>query len=105
MFGFFVNNEFKSFWSNKIGDIFSDLTCMKMNWPKEATTLVFYPSLKESDLQNAVASIDKVEVYSVSQNETGVDEEGNPIFEEVKTLTKTINSDKFVVNGMMLIPC
>jgi hypothetical protein len=105
MFGFFVNGEFKGFWSNRVGDIFADLTCLKMGWSKELTTLVYYPDLKEHELEKAVATVDKVDVYVSAQNQTGEDEEGNPIFEESQTLVKSINSDKFVVNGMMLIPC
>lgn len=105
MFGFFVSGEFKGFWSNRVGDIFCDLTCIKMQWAKESTTLVFYPNLKEHELQNAVASIDDVKVYNKEQNETGVDEQGNPTFEEKSVLVKTISADKFMVNGLMLIPC
>lgn len=105
MFGFFVNGEFKGFWSNKVGDIFCDLTCQKMGWAKELTTLAYYPNLKESELKHAEPTVDDVKVYSVSQEQTGEDEEGNPILEENKTLVKTIQSDKFMVNGLMLIPC
>jgi hypothetical protein len=105
MFGIFLNNEFKGFWSNRPGDIFIDLTCKKMSWPKELTSLVYYPSLREHELQNAEASLDDVKVYREESNQTGEDEEGNPIYENEKVLVKTIDSDKFVVNGLMLIPC
>jgi hypothetical protein len=105
MFGFFVSGEFKGFWSNSIGDIFFDLTCLKMGWDKSVTSMVYYPSLKESDLQNAVASLSDVNVYEKHQEQTGVDENDQPIIEEVTTLIKTIQADTFVTNGIIIIPC
>lgn len=105
MFGFFVSGEFKGFWSNSIGDVFCDLTCMKMQWAKESTTLVYYPALKDSELSSAVATVDSVSIYREVTNEVGVDENDQPILETTQELVKTIQSDKFMVNGLMLIPC
>lgn len=105
MFGFFVSGEFKGFWSNSIGDVFCDLTCMKMQWSKESTTLVYYPSLNGAEIYNSVPTIDSVDVMQEVTNEIGVDENDQPIFETSQVLVRTIQSDKFMVNGLMLIPC
>jgi hypothetical protein len=96
MFGFFVGGEFKGFWSNSVGDVFADLTCSRMNWSKVDVTLVYYPSLGEGELDGAEASVDSVKVY---RKESGEDQE------ELKILVKEIQSDKFMVGGLMLIPC
>jgi hypothetical protein len=105
MFGFFVNHEFKGFWSNQPGDIFFDLTCLKMQWPKEATTLVYFPGLLESELKDALATPDKCQGFKSELQEIGQDEEGNTLTEEVKILNREIVADKFVINGIIIIPC
>jgi hypothetical protein len=104
MFAFFVNNEFKDFWSNKVGDKFFDLTCAKMKWPLSATTLVYYPDLSESDLKNAEPTIDEVKVYREETIE-GEGGEGETVYSTQKVLVKTIQGDKFVLNGVILKPC
>lgn len=45
MFAFFINGEFKSFWSNDIGDIFFDATCKSMKWDSSVVDLVHYTNL------------------------------------------------------------
>jgi hypothetical protein len=105
MFGLFVSGEFKGFWSNSVGDIFFDATCINMQWDKSLTSMVYYPSLKDSELQHAVASLSDVKVYEKHQEQNGVDENDQPIIEEVATLIKTIQADTFVTNGITIIPC
>jgi len=110
MFGFFVNNEFKGFWSNQVGDIFFDNTCNKMEWDKSQTVMVRYNGMKESEIENALVSPSEAQIRTKSFNEVDsgeVDGEGNPILiqEEVFTVVKTIQADLFVNNGVMLINC
>lgn len=105
MFGFFVNDEFKGFWCNRPGDMFVDLTCQKLNWPKQQTTVVYYPDLKDSELQHAQPSTSKVDIYQEIMVENGVDENQQPIMETSLVLVKSINADSFMVNGIMIIPC
>jgi len=105
MFGFFVSSEFVGFWSNKVGDIFFDLTVFSMKWEKSSVSVVYYPNLQESEIQHAVASLSDVKVYEKHQEQTGVDENDQPITEEVTTLIKTIQADTFVTNGLIIIPC
>jgi hypothetical protein len=104
MFAFFVNNEFKGFWSNKASDKFFDLTCSKMKWALSATTLVYYSDLSESDLTHAEPNEESVKVYREETIE-GEGGEGEPVLSKQKVLVKTIQGDKFVLNGVILKPC
>jgi hypothetical protein len=104
MFGFFLNGEFQGFWSNKVGDKFFDLTCAKMKWPLSATTLVYYSDLSESDLTHAEPTEDSVKVYREETIE-GEGGEGEAVYSTQKVLVKTIQGDKFVLNGVILKPC
>jgi hypothetical protein len=85
MFAFFVSGEFKGYWHNQPGDKFFDVTCEVMLWPKSLTSLVYYPKMKESDLAESTPGLESLEIK-------GDD-------------SKKIIADKFVISGMMLIPC
>lgn len=105
MFAFFVNGQFKGFWTNKVGDKFADLTITKMKWPKNSTSLVFYQGLNGSEIKNCEPTLNGVDVIKDEVNEIGVDENDQPILETSEILVRSIQSDKFMIDGLMLIPC
>lgn len=112
MFGFFVNDEFKGFWSNNVGDIFFQATCKSLNWVESQVTLVHYPGLKQSQLEFCEALKSDCKVYKKVQTEvtvTELDEDGNEVtrteIQEEIVLDRVINADTFVLNGLILIPC
>jgi hypothetical protein len=104
MFGFFVNGNFKGFWSNKVNDKFADLTIQKMKWVPSSVTLVYYQGLQESELRNTEASIDEVKIYR-DETVEGIGGEGESVYTTQKVLIKTIESDKFMINGVMILLC
>lgn len=110
MFAFFIGNEFKGFWANKVGDVFFDNTCEKMGWDKNTTILSHYNGLKDSDLANSLVSPNEITIRekSTSLVDSGeVDENQEPIMIEQDdfVVVKTIQADLFVNNGVMLINC
>lgn len=117
MFGFFVNGEFKGFWSNKIGDVFVELTCNSMNWDKNQTVVVFYPSLNVDHSKLYEATINdckefiEVDVQIGTEMVDSLDEQGNPIqieqpvFEKQAQLQHTFQADVFYNNGSIILPC
>jgi hypothetical protein len=103
MFAFFSGKSFLGFWSNRPGDIFFDLTCLKKQWPKQVTSLVYYPGLGANEIQNALPTLDECKVRTKINAEYS--EGGELVSPESFTVIKTIPSDKFVINGLMMIPC
>jgi hypothetical protein len=91
MFGFFVNDVFSGFWSNKVGDIFCDITCEKMGWDKTQVKLYKYSNLNQNDLEHIQLDGYSVRVMSSSEQDA--------------TLVKMCEGDLFYSNGVMLIPC
>lgn len=110
MFGLFVNGEFKGFWSNKVGDVFFDNTCNKMEWDKSQTIMVHYQGMKESEIEHTLVSPNEVVIRNKVTNlvDSGeLDENQQPIMIEQDdfVVVKTIQADLFVNNGVMLINC
>ena len=112
MFSFFVNGEFKGFWSNQIGDMFFSLTCNKLAWSESLTSLCYFPGLLNSELELAEPSLTECRVNKKVMVEVEVestDESGNPItvteLQESIVLDRIIPAQVFVNNGLMLIPC
>jgi hypothetical protein len=112
MFGFFINDEFKGFWSNSAGDRFFQATCKSLGWAESQVTLVYYPNLKQSELQNCEPLKSDCKVYKKVQTEitvTELDEDGNEVtrteIQDELVLDRVINADTFVLNGLILIPC
>jgi hypothetical protein len=112
MFAFFINGELKGFWANKVGDKFYVLTCSSMGWDQANTNLVYYPGLKDSELELAQPSLssctvnkkETVEVQVTSTNELGEEVITIELQENV-ILDRIIQADNFVTNGIMVIPC
>jgi len=105
MFGFFVNGEFKGFWSNRVNDIFFAATCKRMNWPLSLTTMVHYPEMVEVQIEHAEPSEKEVKINKEELIEDGKDDEGNPKFKKEKKLIKKIHADIFVKSGIVIKPC
>jgi hypothetical protein len=118
MFAFFIDQEFKGFWSNTIGDIFFDLTCKSMKWDKLKASLVYYPELQENEIQHANATELSCDVYNLENQQTGeetvdiLDENGiktgeeiKPIFEDVLVLIRSVDSIIYAQNGQIINKC
>jgi len=116
MFCFFVNNEFKNFWSNKPGDIFADLTCSSMKWKREEVDLNFYPFVTnlpqdynfDENKKLIILRVSSEMVEKLDENEQVVfDENGNPVMEEASVTT--IDSEHepvvYMAKGVIVKPC
>jgi hypothetical protein len=109
MFAFFVNDEFKGFWSNKIGDIFVQATCSALGFAPSQTEVVFFHFLDEQP-EHFTFDANKTLVIQrkVVSTSTVIDPETN---EEVTTETesfvtsRTISADPFFTNGTVVQDC
>jgi len=102
MFAFFVNGEFYSFWQNKKGQIFFDLTCNGLDLNPSQVDLNYYPIKNIPDL---FAFNEEKELLIQSKVTT------TEIIDEVEQTTETIEivqtlvPEKFVVAGQKLLAC
>jgi hypothetical protein len=112
MFAFFKNDQFVDFWSNKIGDVFFDLTVSGLKWNRSEIDLFYYPELNgvptfyEFDSEKKLIIKKEIRTLTevVSTNEAG---------EEVVTQEEivTYETDKIIdpviycLKGVMIKPC
>jgi hypothetical protein len=109
MFAFFVNDEFKGFWSNKIGDIFVQATCSALRFSPSQTKVVFFHGLENVPeyfvFGNSNSLIIQEKVIIVG---TSIDPETE---QEITTETEsfvdlnTIPADPFFVDGQSVKDC
>lgn len=112
MFCFFYKDSFVNFWSNKIGDVFCDLTISAMNWDKEDVDLYYYPLLvdvpKFYEIDTSKNLIIKKEIITIVEHQS-VNEDGETIItlEEVKTYEtdRVIEAVVYCANGLIIKPC
>lgn len=112
MFCFFYKDLFVGFWSNKIGDIFCDLTINGMKWDRSDVDLYYYPSLNDvprfHEIDSSKNLIIKKEVVTNVEHES-VNESGETVIttEEVKTYEtdKVIEPVVYCAKGLIVNPC
>jgi hypothetical protein len=111
MFGLFIDNALKDFWSNVPGDMFIDSTINFLKVDRSSVDLNYYfinevPSFYEFDQDKKL--IIKKEIITINevqtQNELGEDV---VIQEEVKTyeIDKVIEPVAYFAKGLMIKPC
>jgi len=108
MFCFFKNDAFENFWSNKIGDIFFDLTIRGMKWDQSQIDLVFYPGLEkvpayyEFDSNKKLIIKDRIVMHQEVTNEDGtlsvLESESFVIKSEIEPIV-------YAVKGVIIKPC
>jgi hypothetical protein len=112
MFCFFYKDLFVDFWSNKIGDIFCDLTILSMKWDRLDVDLYYYPSLNSVpefyEIDSSKKLIIKKEIITIVEHQL-VNEDGVTIVtaEQVKTYETDIVIDAVVycAKGLLVKPC
>jgi hypothetical protein len=112
MFAFFKNDQFVDFWSNKIGDVFFDLTVSGLKWNRSEIDLFYYPELNvvptfyEFDSEKKLIIKKEIRTLTevVSTNEAG---EEVVTQEEVVTYEtdKIIDPVIYCLKGVMIKPC
>lgn len=112
MFCFFYKDSFVNFWSNKIGDIFFDLTINGMKWDRLDVDLYYYQSLNSVpefyEIDSVKKLIIKKEIVTVVEHES-VNEDGVTIVttEQVKTYEtdRVIEPVVYCSKGLLVKPC
>lgn len=112
MFLFLKNNELVNFWSNKIGDVFFDLTVSGLRWNRSEIDLFYYPEIYsipyfyELDSENNL--VIKKEVVTINDvvlvNDLGeevVTQEENKTYQVDKIIEPII----YCAKGVMIKPC
>ena len=107
MFAFFINGVFYSFWQNKKGDIFFDLTCAALELEPSSMSLYYYPGIKTiPELNDFNESFDLLiqekQVVKETVIQDGVEVE---IDTEIVNTIQTINAIPYVINGQKILPC
>jgi hypothetical protein len=107
MFIFFINGLFYSFWQNKKGDEFFDLTCTGLDLNASQVSLNYYAGIKaipeffEFDEDKNLIIKEKV------ITEVLVGPEGEKVLEEQISynIKETIFAEVFVINGEKFKTC
>lgn len=118
MFAFFVFNELKGFWGNKIGDVFFQNTCKKMGWDITNTSLVYFEGLTDQESLNCIATKSSIEIYNKQLVQVGTEEkdildengivigsEIVPVNEMQDVFVRSIPSQIFVLDGVFQAQC
>ena len=112
MFAFFKNDNLFGFWSNKIGDVFCEITIRNMKWDQSEVDLLYYPELNSKPDHHEFGLSKELIIKKkiVTQNEVvTTNEEGEEVVtvEDVVTfeVEKTIEPVVYMSNGIMLKPC
>lgn len=108
MFAFFINNELKNFWSNKIGDIFAELTISKLEWDRSSVDLLFYPSIKQvPPFKEFGANKELIIKERIVGHEEVTDEDGTVSIIETESFVvkETIEPVVYVAKGIIVKPC
>lgn len=112
MFSFFINDELKNFWSNKIGDIFSENTILKMGWNRTEVDLVYYagvkkvPEFKEFGANKELRILKKIVTQNEEQSTNELGETVTNIVEVVSyELDQVIEPTTYMAKGIMVKPC
>jgi hypothetical protein len=111
MFGLFVENILKDFWSNSLGDNFIDATINYLKVDRSLVDLNFYfiigvPSFYEFDQDKKL--VIKKEVISYEE-QVSTDAEGNEVINQVEVksyeVDKVIDPIVYMAKGIMVNPC
>lgn len=107
MFIFFINDIFYSFWQNKKGQQFFDLTCAGLNLSPTEVSLNYYEGINEIpplfDFDENKNLLIKEKVIT----EVLVGPEGEQVLEEQISynIKETILAEVFVINGEKFKTC
>jgi hypothetical protein len=112
MFCIFVGDNLNDFWSNKIGDVFLEITISKLRMEPSQVDLNYYPQIYERpkffEFDQNKNLIIKKEVVTINEMVTQ-DEFGEDVItqEEIKTLEteKIIEPVVYFAKGLMVKPC
>jgi hypothetical protein len=103
MFVFFINGLFYSFWQNKKGDIFFDLTCVGLDLEPNHMSLYYYQGVKSLP---SLFAFDESFNLLIQEKEIIIEQDGEVEVEvEVINTVQTINAIPYVINGQKLLPC
>jgi hypothetical protein len=109
MFCFFNDDTLLDFWMNKIGEVFFDLTYESLGLDASKVDLVYYEGLSSKPEFYDFGQDKSIEIKErvVTQTQTGTDNDGNPIYEEVTThnTVQVIEPDFYVTKGSKLKTC
>jgi hypothetical protein len=120
MFGLFLDDVFKNFWGNSIGDIFLSQTCAKLEMNLSSVDLVYYAGLKAKPahyafdvnknlvIQNQI--ITPTQFPSLDENDNPIlDVNGDPTYYNEDVITyetaSTINADMYCAKGLSVKVC
>lgn len=108
MFAFFINDELKNFWGNKLGDIFAINTITKLKWDQSKVDLVYYPSLDSVPLFKEFGSNKELIIKErIVGHEEITNEDGTVSVVETESFVvkQTIEPVVYVAKGVMVKPC
>jgi hypothetical protein len=107
MFIFFINGLFYSFWQNKKGDEFFDLTCMGLDLNASQVSLSYYAGVKSIPEFYEFDENKNLLIKEKAITEVLVGPEGEQVLEEQISynIKETILAEVFVINGEKFKTC
>lgn len=120
MFGLFLDDVFKDFWGNCIGDIFLSNTCLKLELDPSRVDLVYYAGIKSRPshfvfdvnknlvIQNQIITPTQIAILD-ENDEPVLDINGLPTYYSEDVITyetaSTITADFYSAKGILVKVC